>query len=184
MIEDIKLVAFDLEGVLFDWRGGLKAISEKTNISPEIIRKYILDNLINLENGTLDSISFWQKFVNEFNLKENPQEIFKIWILNQPKLKEHWDLALKYKSAGIKIAICSNSWNGLIKIFVENYPEFNIFDYIFDSSKIGFTKPQKEYFEYVEKQTGFHGNEILLIDDSEENTNCAKNFGWQIQKVS
>jgi HAD superfamily hydrolase (TIGR01509 family) len=175
----MKLAAFDLEGVLFDWREGLKAISNETSIPAAEIREFILLNLKDLEKGSLDPKIFWLNFINKYKLDKTPQAIYNSWILNQGKLNENWELARKYKREGIKIAICSNSWTGLLKIFTQNYPEFEIFDFIFDSSRLGFIKPQREFFEIVEKQTGFHGKEILLIDDSVENITGAKNFGWE-----
>ena len=44
---------------------------------------------------------------------------------------------------------------------------------------IGTVKPNADYFSFVEKETGFSGNQILLIDDSDENLNGAKEFGWK-----
>jgi len=175
----IKLIAFDLEGVLFDWRGGLNSISELTGIDSILIRKYILDNLVNLESGKIDSVTFWKNFCLNFRIEANPKELFKNWILSQEKIINNWRTVKELKIKGYKIALCSNSWSGLIKIFSDNYPEFSIFDFVFDSSKIGFVKPEKEYFKYVEDVTGFKGEEIMLIDDSENNRKGAKNYGWQ-----
>ena len=178
-MEKFKLVAFDLEGVLFDWREGLNSISIKTGVDSTLVRNYILNNLENLESGKIDSIQFWKNFCHNFKIQENPENLFKTWILSQEKIKENWKLAKNLKIKGYKLALCTNSWSGLVKIFSDNFPEFSIFDYIFDSSKIGFIKPEPEYFKYVENVTGFKGEEIILIDDSENNIKGAKQFGWQ-----
>jgi putative hydrolase of the HAD superfamily len=178
-MKDLKLIAFDLEGVLLDSNAALLQIAKETQIEPSLLKKYIINHIKQLETGELDSIEFWSNFINYYELKKDPQQIFYSWVLNHKLLNNNWLMAKKYKSMGYKLAICTNSWTGLVKIFIQNFPDLNIFDYIFDSTKIGYVKPQKEFFKFVENETNFKGGEILLIDDSRENIEGAKRYGWR-----
>lgn len=52
------------------------------------------------------------------------------------------------------------------------------FDYVFLSFEMGCQKPNLEIFEKIQEQLSFSKSDILLIDDSKDNVNAAKEFGW------
>ena len=178
-MDSFKLVAFDLEGVLFNWHEGINAISKATNVHPEIIHEYLIQRHRELELGKITPIEFWNDFISQHKLNNQAEDLNYYCIHRQPKIKKMWDLARYLKSKNVKIAICTNSWKGLLDNFRNIFPEFAIFDYYFESDVIGTVKPNADYFSFVEKETGFSGNQILLIDDSDENLNGAKEFGWK-----
>ncbi len=177
---NIKLAAFDLGGVLFEWQTALYEIHKLSKIGNNDIHKFLISNLKYLEKDRMDPIQFWNKFNLEFQLKLDPQELNNSWIRGFKKYDNVWSYAKFLKKNGIKLAICSNTWPNLIYTLKEIHSDFEIFDYIFDSSQIGFVKPEREYFKFVEDRTGYKGQEILLIDDSPENLKGAENFGWKI----
>jgi HAD superfamily hydrolase (TIGR01509 family) len=179
----MKLVAFDLEGVLFNWKKGLDGFCDYLDIRPQIFHEFLTNNLNDLESGNLSAEQFWLKFSNEFEIEKTYDELQKLWVEGQPRYKFAWEYARKLKNQGIKIAICTNSWSGVVNTFFSIHPELKIFDFVFDSNIIGHTKPQPEYFKYVEKITSFRGKDILLIDDSEENVEGARDFGWNAQLI-
>lgn len=179
----MKLVAFDLEGVLFDWEKGLNSFAKRLDINSEEFHKFLVNNLKKLESGELTSNNFWEEFKQEFDIQLSINELQNLWVGEQPSKKFAWKFAKQLKEKGIKIAICTNTWNGNINTFLKLHPNLVEFDYIFDSSTIGHTKPQPEYFKFVENVTGFRGKDILLIEDSDENIEGAKDFGWNAQSI-
>lgn len=178
-MDSFKLVAFDLEGVLFNWHDGIDAIAKATNVHPEIIHEYLILKLPDLELGKIDPIQLWDEFIVTHKLRSHSEDLNYYWIHKQSKIKKMWQLAKYLKSKNVKIAVCTNSWKSILESFKKIYPEFAIFDYFFESDKIGIVKPNPEFFRYVETATGFSGNQILLFDDSDENLNGAKEFGWK-----
>lgn len=46
------------------------------------------------------------------------------------------------------------------------------------SFEMGCQKPNLEIFEKIQEQLSFSKSDILLIDDSKDNVNAAKEFGW------
>jgi HAD superfamily hydrolase (TIGR01509 family) len=179
----MKLVAFDLEGVLFDWEKGLNYFCTKLELNSEEFHNFLISKLPQLESGELTSNNFWNEFKQKFNIPLTINELQDLWVGKQPTKRFAWKFARKLKDKGIKIAICTNTWDGNIKTFLKLFPDLEEFDYIFDSSKIGNTKPHPEYFKYVENVTGIHGKDILLIEDSDENIEGAKDFGWNAQSI-
>lgn len=51
-------------------------------------------------------------------------------------------------------------------------------DYIWESYKEGFMKPDPKAYESFEKRCGISGKNVLFFDDSPENIEAAKEFGW------
>lgn len=52
-------------------------------------------------------------------------------------------------------------------------------DVVVDSSKISLQKPDKEIFEYAERESGFDRSQILFVDNSYKNIAAARDLGWQ-----
>ncbi len=44
----------------------------------------------------------------------------------------------------------------------------------------GITKPNSKIFKIAEKRSGFKGNDILFIDNSQKNIEAAMVHGWQV----
>lgn len=51
-------------------------------------------------------------------------------------------------------------------------------DVIIDSSIEGVKKPDKPVYRLAEKRAGFHGNEVVLVDNSQRNIEGARALGW------
>lgn len=52
------------------------------------------------------------------------------------------------------------------------------FDHIFNSSDIGYAKPDDRVFEHVERQLGIPPDEIIYVDDGPANVEAATGRGW------
>jgi putative hydrolase of the HAD superfamily len=52
-------------------------------------------------------------------------------------------------------------------------------DGIFYSARLGAKKPDLEFFARVQAAVGLRGEELLLIDDSRQNVEAARQAGWQ-----
>ena len=50
---------------------------------------------------------------------------------------------------------------------------------VIDSSVVKMQKPDKDIYELAEQKVGFSGNQILFIDNTKENLETAKTFGWK-----
>lgn len=76
-----------------------------------------------------------------------------------------------------KVILLSNSNRELM---IRQYPQVE-FDKVFNecifSSDTPYSKPQKEVFEYSLNKLNSNPEETLFIDDTQENTNAAKQVG-------
>lgn len=55
----------------------------------------------------------------------------------------------------------------------------NDFDFIINTSEVGFAKPEKEIFQYAQKILNLPPEQILFIDDSLKNVETAQKLGFQ-----
>ena len=61
---------------------------------------------------------------------------------------------------------------------IDKQLDLSMYDYVFLSFKYGLKKPNKDIYEVVMNSVNFKSEEILLIDDSKNNIETAKNMGW------
>lgn len=53
-----------------------------------------------------------------------------------------------------------------------------MFDYIFNSSEIGYAKPDHRVYEHIERELGIAGDQIVYVDDGKSNVEAAAERGW------
>ncbi|MBN1162784.1 HAD-IA family hydrolase [Patescibacteria group bacterium] len=78
-----------------------------------------------------------------------------------------------------KVGLLTNMYPGVLEIVIEsNF--FNIeFDEIVNSSKYKVAKPDEAIYSIATEKTGCGKKQIFFVDDSVENIEAAKNYGWQ-----
>jgi HAD superfamily hydrolase (TIGR01509 family) len=84
------------------------------------------------------------------------------------------------RDRGYRNCLCTNNVAEWRKAWRKLISPIDLFDWVFDSSEIGFRKPEDDFFRAVEKTTAFSKDQILFIDDRKENTLRAEAvFGWK-----
>jgi len=124
----------------------------------------IFENLLrkNFNISIPKNYSMLDDFVNRF--EKNPS----LWPVIQTIHTTH------------RIGLLTNMFVGMLdKIIEHNLLPKEQWDIIVDSSLIHLKKPDKNIFEYAEKQAGVSHKEIFFIDNKIENVEAAKTFGWQ-----
>jgi len=169
----IKLIIFDLDGVLVD----AKDIHFNTlNLAlSEINDKFIIDwkDHINIYDGlkTFEKLKIltekkglkveyyekiWEKkqelTINEFNSIKKNEELF--------------NTVLKLKNEGFKLACCSNSIKNTIVSALTNLEIINFFDLIYSNEDVKNSKPHPEIYWKAMIELGVLPEETLIIEDS------------------
>lgn len=76
--------------------------------------------------------------------------------------------------------LCTNNTREWRPIWSKMIPLVPLFDWLFDSSEIGYRKPEPSFWKHVEYKLQLESNQLLLIDDRLENLIGAKNHGWHV----
>lgn len=77
-----------------------------------------------------------------------------------------------------RIGLLTNMYPGMLKMSRHLLPDTN-FNVVIDSCDVYFQKPQVEIYQIAQQKSGAAKNEILFIDNTVQNIQAAKNFGWQ-----
>jgi len=177
--KNIKFVYCDMNGVLVRfYHRAFVTISEETGRNLDVVET-----------------AFWHynDAVNkgEMSLSEFNQAIAKRLGVESLDWQHHYMMAVKPMIAmqdfledihsHVKIGLLTNTMPGFLGDLIKRGIVPNLkFDAVIDSSVVGKVKPEPAIYEMAEQESGYSGNEILLIDDSRTNLIAAEKLGWQV----
>lgn len=162
----IKFTYFDVGGVaLQDFTGRNRREEFYTKIKIGSFGSlYHLWNLF-LKKCSIAAPDLYRKFI--FYRLRRLEQNKSIWnIINEIEKKS-------------KIGLLTNMYPKFFEqIKKDNLLPKNKWEVIVDSSVEGYEKPDLNLFKIAEKRSGFHGKEILFIDNTKQNVDAAISFGW------
>jgi HAD superfamily hydrolase (TIGR01509 family) len=169
----IKLIIFDLDGVLYDSKefhfdSLNKAISE---YDPQylISKKEHLNMYDGLPtNAKLAVLSKDKNLPKEFHkgIWESKQKYTLEMLNGISKDNELKEILKELKANDIKIACCSNSVKNTVKKILNNLDIFDYFDFIQANEDVKYPKPYPEMYWNTMLEFGFLPSETAIIEDS------------------
>ncbi len=178
-MKNIKLILFDFGGVLVDYSKSFQTASKEQGIPIEYLDNAFDNNEEDITKGIIEPQDIFNMAVKESGVGADIKYDFvNSWVRDYKVIQPTWDL-LAELSKTYQVGILSNVYKGMIveSIKLGRLPDIN-YSYIFESCEIGNRKPEKEIYEYVEKETGFSSKEILFIDDRQDFIEGAQRIGW------
>lgn len=169
----IKVVSFDIGGTLLEDSHtnpnnyNLKELTKLVNMPYEKVRD-VYKNVFQKLNGTLNELV--EKFCNELGISktENLNNFFKCKFSNNNTNSTVSDdkitLIKVLKENGYKVILFSNSCSLLNNDAIKEI--YDLVDGVFYSFDIGYTKDEKESYEYIENVLKVKPIEILHIGDT------------------
>ncbi|MDT0295562.1 HAD family phosphatase [Mesonia ostreae] len=141
------------------------------------------------EVGNINSRSFITYYEKKLN-NASAKALTAAWnaiLLDFPKHRLSFLKELKEKG-DFQLILLSNtndlhiSW---IKQNIDFYEEFkSFFDAFYLSHEINLRKPNANIYEFVIKKHRLKPEEVLFIDDTQENTDAAKNLGIKVWNIN
>ena len=169
----IKVVSFDIGGTLLEDSHdnpnnyNLKELAKIVNIPYENVRD-VYKNVFQKSNGTLNELV--GKFCNDLCISntENLNNFFigkfSVNNINNTISNDKITLIRDLKENGYKVILFSNSCCLLNNDAIKEI--YDLVDGVFYSYDIGYTKDDKESYQYVEKTLNVKPTEILHIGDT------------------
>lgn len=108
------------------------------------------------------------------------ETLLRYWFENDSRLDEKLlaDLSLLRKS-GVSIYIATNQEHRRAAWLMNEHGLSEHVEGIFYSAKLGCKKPGEQFFRMATESAGVAASEIAFIDDSAENIEAARRYGWQ-----
>jgi epoxide hydrolase-like predicted phosphatase len=192
-LEGVKNLLFDFGGVIINIEkaGAVKRFKE---IGVDKIEEYLGEFrqegiFLALEEGKLSREDFYDEFRKLAGKNISNADIDSGWMAFLTGIPEYKFQLLEELRKDYNLLLLSNT-NSIIMEWGES-KEFSpsgksisaYFDQVFFSYKIGYTKPDKEAFEIVLKESGIKAEETLFLDDGQSNLDTAEQFGFKTYLV-
>lgn len=108
------------------------------------------------------------------------ETLLRYWFENDSRLDEKLltDLSLLRRS-GVSIYLATNQEHRRAAWLMNEHGLSSHVEDIFYSAKFGCKKPGEQFFRMATESAGGAASEIAFIDDSAENIEAARRYGWQ-----
>lgn len=178
----IKVIIFDLGGVIFSFDGGGYEAREKLaflfNLDKERLhnlwfQRYKRDLILGIKNEE----DYLTDIIKTFNLKTSLKELNRI-IENFNTVDESMIELVKKLKENYLLVVLNNESKGWNQYRIKKFYLNDYFELIFSSSDVGLAKPDKKIYKLVlNNLKGINPSEVLFIDNREENLPPAEELG-------
>jgi len=185
-ITNIKAIIFDVDGVIFKsqdgngkflWSQSAKEDLGLTSQHFSVIFSEKWDGVIRGKIKLEDHLHpiFQEKLFKD--LRITPEQYIQYWLTHDHQVnQELLDLVKIVKSLKIPCYLGTNQEAVRTNHILNTVGPY--FKECFASYKIGFMKPEQEFFQHIQKALGVLPHELLLIDDMKNYIDGAQDCGW------
>ena len=182
---NIKVIAWDFDGVLnrniidgrFIWADHFE---QDIGQSVDTFNQHIFaQNLIAIMTGQEDLRDRIQNWTQMVGYTHSPDTILDYWFVNDVH-PDPFTIGLmdRLNEKGVRQVITTNNETRRAA-FIESTMGFAPrIEQMFASGRMGMAKPDPAYFQAVTTALNVAPSEILLVDDTLENTKAAASMGW------
>ncbi len=168
----IKIVAFDLMGVIFDESHIISNLLFPMLPEPKdynfVKEKYNL-----YTEGKISNEEFWT------NILKNDYKKFEKYYLDSLKLDVNYDKIISYLKRKYKLGIISDLPKEWGDYLIKKFELDKIFDPITISGKVKVAKPNLKIYKIFQKEAGVSFNETIFVDDRKSCLKSAKLLGMK-----
>ena len=187
MTPNATIVAWDFDGVLnrnivdgrFIWADRFEQDIGHSRASFDA--HVFGDNLLEVVTGRQDLRDRVQSWANKVGCKQDADALLDYWFnrdaLPDPDLMGVMETL---SQRGIRQVIATNN-ESRRTAFIEHQMGFAArVEHVFASGRIGFAKPDAQFFNHVTEALSAEPSQMLLIDDLAANTQAAARLGWSV----
>jgi epoxide hydrolase-like predicted phosphatase len=177
----IKFIYFDLGGVFFHWRRGLKILAERFQKDYEELEGIRIKYDDMVCKGKITTEELWGKYKEELGIITPENFNFaEEWVKTFTKIPESHELVkelLQIYPIGILTNVYPEVYDLQIKYGL--VPDLN-YQVVVRSDQLGIVKPDPEIFNIAQQKAGVKPEEILYTDDQQSNVEAAGKLGWNV----
>lgn len=170
----VKLIIFDVGGVVYD----------RTNIGPAIARDFNISYRKFLEYANISGIQGLQKgFISEEKFitvfayllhRKIPTNLWTVYFHPQPMMKTLQ--MIENLKTRFRVVAGTNTIQPHYNVHSQR-GDYLVFPKVYASHEIHYSKPDREFYEFILQAEGFTPEETVFIDDAHKNVEGAKHLG-------
>lgn len=175
---DVKLVYFDVGGVLFRFKGGLQDIAEKVGLPYENCEQIWLEMDDSICRGETPPQNLWTRIKLASGYRGDDIDFIPFWVNHfQTILETHQLVHDLCRSRGV--GLLTNIYPGVYEQALKKGNIPNIpYASVIKSCEIRKIKPDPAIYKLAQQKGGVKPEEILFIDDSLRFVTPALEMGW------
>ena len=151
----------------------MSTIVDYLGITEEEFFTYAGENFREFLNGKISSNKFWLRFSLKYG-KKIKEELFGKFF--NPKIDERIKDLIKKLKENSRVVCGTNVIDPHYDYLLE-HGDYDIFDAVYASNKIGLSKPDPDFYWYILKEEGIKPENTIFVDDIEENVLSARKIG-------
>ncbi|MBN2011446.1 HAD family phosphatase [candidate division KSB1 bacterium] len=177
----IKHVLFDLGGVLvnLNYEAFFKSLAELFHISVDELARH-KGNELHFEymRGMMDGKTYVDKIARLYNHEIKLTKFLPAWVRIIDGQKDDVAKIVFQLQPNVSLSLLSNTDPWHYEYCMREYPVMLAFSRFFLSFQYKFMKPDAAFYQAVNDKLAVKPDECVFIDDTLENIESARNFGW------
>lgn len=177
-----QVVLFDADGVLITSKFRFSdLLKSEYGIGFDVLQPFFSGPFKKCHKGEADLKEELVKVVDDWGWKGTVDELMEFWFTKGTEIDQEMLARVeKLKTDGVRCFMATDQEKYRGENLTRRLGDGHPFEKVFISSSIGVPKKDPEFWEYVSREIGsIPKNEVLFIDDSIENIDAAKEFGFE-----
>ena len=182
----MKVLMVDIDGVLVHGRpqDGLPLftfLERDLGLSPELLREeFFKPHWGEIIVGREPLMPRLEKVLSRIAPDVSAEALVDYWFENDSRLDHAFlDALAQYRADGVRIFLATNQEHMRAEYLMEKLGLAAHVDCIFYSAALGHRKPSEEFYAQATRGARVSAADIVFIDDTLENIEGARRFGWQ-----
>ncbi len=169
----LRLYIFDMGGVLSSNTNVAPLIAKHLNLNPARFDELVKEDIHQLAIGAISVPTFSERFSRRVG-REIEHDLYSRFFHPETNPKV-MDLILRLKRVA-RVVVGTNTIGPHYNLHVEK-GDYEIFDAIYASNRIGFAKPDEAFYSHILQAEGCNPEESVFIDDMDTNVAAARKLG-------
>ncbi len=166
-----NIIIFDIGGVLAKETNVVPYVCEELNITKfDFVKFASVEGFKKIQTGEISMKEFWDHFQRKSELKVD-EDLFESFF--NPVIQDKTLEIIKKLKKKYRVIAGTNTITPHYTIH-KNRGDYDIFDKVYASHLMGFSKPDKEFYEKILETENASAKDVVFIDDSKENIKGAK----------
>jgi putative hydrolase of the HAD superfamily len=178
-------VLFDADGVvIFPWRFA-RHLAREHGITPEMTRGFFQGVFEDCLLGEADLKQVLPPFLRQWGWPRSVDDFVVTWLETENAVDERVVAVIRaLRGSGLMCCLVTSQERYRAEYMRVTMGFAEVFDRLFFSCELGCQKPDHAYYQIVEGELGFEGQEVLFWDDSAVNVRSARRWGWKAELYS